>query len=85
MSSCYFPVTTFYCFLTECITAWLWKRCKASEGAAEQALRNHSDTAKMAVSTVGTADRALSSERSFPFRAAQVSVNSGIQAELTAG
>lgn len=38
----------------------------------------------MAVNAVETADMALSSERSFPFRAAQVSVDSGIQAGLTA-
>ena len=44
MSSCYFPLTPFFCFLTECITSWLGKRGKASEGAAEQAVINHSDT-----------------------------------------
>lgn len=41
-------------------------------------------SAKMVVSTVGTADVTLSSKRSFPFRAAQVSVDKAIQVALTA-
>lgn len=75
----------FFCFLTECVSlCGLGKRHKACEGAVKQAVNNHSDTARMAFSTVGTADVALSSKRSSPFRAAQASVDKAIQMALTA-
>lgn len=53
-------LTTFFCFLTECITSWLGKRGKASEGAAEQAVSNHSDALQRWLS-------ALLEQQTWPF------------------
>lgn len=47
----YLPLT-FFCFPTECSTSWLGKRDKASEGAAEQAINNHSGTLQRQLSAL---------------------------------